>query len=52
MTRALSREPSRLDSIQSLIEDLLSTEQGRKMVDNQFLELWEVYAAVLKEMRQ
>ena len=52
MTRALSREPARLDSIQSLIEDLVSTEQGRQMVDEQFLQLWEIYAAVLKEVRQ
>lgn len=52
MTRALSREPARLDSIQSLIEDLVRTEEGRRMVDEQFLQLWEVYAAVLKEVRQ
>ena len=52
MTRALSREPARLDSIQSLIEDLVRTEEGRQMVDEQFLELWEVYAAVLKEVRR
>jgi hypothetical protein len=52
MTRALSREPTRLDSIQSLIEDLVSTAQGRQMVDEQFLRLWEIYAAVLKEVRQ
>jgi hypothetical protein len=52
MTRALSREPARLDSIQSLIEDLVRTEEGRQMVDEQFLRLWEVYAAVLKEVRQ
>ena len=52
MTRALSREPARLDSIQSLIEDLVRTEEGRQMVDEQFLKLWEVYAAVLKEVRR
>src|SRR6185312_15159100 len=51
MTRALSREPARLDSIQSLIEDLVRTEQGRQMVDEQFLQLWDVYATVLKEVR-
>jgi hypothetical protein len=51
MTRALSREPARLDSIQSLIEDLVSTEQGKKMVDEQFLKLWDVYASVLKDTR-
>ena len=51
MTRALSREPARLDSIQSLIEDLVRTEEGRRMVDEQFLQLWEVYATVLKEVR-
>jgi hypothetical protein len=50
LTRALSREPARLDSIQSLIDDLVRTEQGRRMVDEQFLQLWDVYAAVLKEV--
>jgi hypothetical protein len=52
MTRALSREPARLDSIQSLIEDLARTEQGREMVDESFLKLWNVYSAVLKEVRR
>jgi hypothetical protein len=52
MTRALSREPARLDSIQSLIDDLVRTEQGRQMVDVNFLKLWSVYSAVLQEVRQ
>lgn len=51
MTRALSREPSRLDSIQSLIDELVRTEQGRQMVDENFLKLWNLYSAVLKEVR-
>ena len=51
MTRALSREPSRLDSIQSLIEELVRTEQGRQMVDENFLKLWKLYSAVLSEVR-
>jgi len=51
MTRALSREPSRLDSIQSLIEELERTEQGRQMVDEKFLKLWKLYSAVLSEVR-
>jgi len=50
--RALSREPARLDSIQSLIDDLVRTEQGRQMVDEGFLNLWKVYAAVLKEAQR
>ena len=52
MTRALSREPERLDSIQQLIQDLLCTEQGKQMVDEQFLQLWDVYEAVLMEGRR
>ena len=52
MTRALSREPARLDSVQSLIEELVRTEQGRLMVDENFLKLWNLYSAVLKEARQ
>jgi hypothetical protein len=35
-----------------LIEDLARTEQGRQMVDENFLKLWNVYSAVLKEVRR
>jgi hypothetical protein len=52
MTRALSREPARLDSIQSLIEDLVRTDQGRQIVDENFLKLWSVYSTVLQEVRR
>jgi hypothetical protein len=52
MMRALSREPARLDSIQSLIEDLVRTDQGRQMVDENFLKLWSVFSTVLKEVRR
>ena len=52
MTRVLSREPGRLDTIQSLIEDLLRTEQGRQMVDENFLQLWKLYSGVLQEVRR
>ena len=51
MTRALSREPQRLESIQSLIDELVRTEQGRQMVDENFLKLWSLYSEVLREVR-
>ncbi len=44
MMRALSREPGRLESIQSFIDDVVRTDQGRQMVDEGFLNLWRVYA--------
>jgi hypothetical protein len=50
MTRALSRDPDRLRSIQTLIEDLTRTDEGREMVPEEFLEMWRVYAAMLPEV--
>lgn len=52
MTRALCREPERLDSIKLLIDDLMQTEEGTQMVDEQFLQLWKVYSAALDEIRR
>jgi hypothetical protein len=49
MTRALSRDPARLRSIKSLIEDLTKTSDGRDLVPDTFLEVWRVYESVLEE---
>jgi hypothetical protein len=52
MTRALSRDPVRLRSIRSLVEDLTATEEGRDMVPEDFLALWELYAKLLDEVKR
>jgi hypothetical protein len=52
MTRALSRNPDRLHSIRSLIEDLTRTHEGLEMVPEDFMELWKTYASMLQEVRQ
>jgi hypothetical protein len=49
MTRALSRDPARLRSIKSLIDDLNHTGDGDNVVPPEFMELWRVYEAVLQE---
>lgn len=49
MTRALSRDPARLRSIKSLIEELDRSGDGDKLVPPEFMELWQVYEAVLQE---
>lgn len=49
MTRALSRDPARLRSIKSLIDDLNRTGDGDNLVPPEFMDLWRVYEAVLQE---
>ncbi len=52
MTRALSRDPSRLRSIKTLIDDLNGAGDGEGIVPPEFLELWRVYEEVLQEAGQ
>lgn len=49
MTRALSRDPARLRSIKSLIDDLNRTGDGDNLVPPEFMDLWRVYEDVLQE---
>jgi hypothetical protein len=49
MTRALSRDPARLRSIKSLIDDLNRTGDSDNLVPPEFMDLWRVYEAVLQE---
>jgi hypothetical protein len=50
MTRALSRDPARLRSIKSLIDDLNRSGDGDNLVPPEFMDLWRVYEAVLQEV--
>jgi hypothetical protein len=52
MTRALSRDPARLHSIKTLIDDLDRTGDGDSLVPPEFMDLWRVYEAVLHEVER
>lgn len=51
MTRAFCRDPSRLDSVRSLIEDLQESdaarEDGKEILPKAFLELWNTFESAL-----
>ena len=42
LVRAASRDPSRLDPVRRLIDDLRATEEGRKIVPDQLFAVWQV----------
>jgi hypothetical protein len=41
MMKTLSRNPSKLDQVNHLIEDLKKTEQGKKLLPDHFDKIWE-----------
>ncbi len=49
LTRALSRDPGRLERVKTLIDDLIRTGDGDNVVPPEFLELWKVYELALEE---
>ena len=49
LVRAASRDPGRLEPVRRLIEDFRGTEEGRRIVPDDFLELWSAVEAVLRE---
>ena len=49
LVRAASRDPGRLEPVRRLIEDFRSTEEGRRIVPDDFLELWRAVEEVLGE---
>ncbi len=49
LVRAASRDPGRLDPMRRLIEDFRSTEEGRRIIPDKFLDLWNAVEAVLRE---
>ena len=50
LVRALSRNPERLDDIEDLMRRLSTTEEGKKIVPDEFLQLWEAIAAARGEI--
>ena len=49
LLQALDRQPTRLDQIARLIEDLRQSPEGRQLVSEQFLSIWEPIWAARKE---
>jgi len=50
LTLAACREPQRLKPVKELIDDLLSTPEGRDLIPDDFLSLWRVFEeSCLKE---
>jgi hypothetical protein len=49
LTRALSRAPEKLRSVKRLVEQLVSTPEGRELVSQEFLELWQLYEPLVAE---
>lgn len=49
LVRAASRDPGRLEPVRRLIEDFRKTEEGRRIVPDDFLDLWSAVEEVLHE---
>ena len=49
LLQALDRHPARLDQIAHLIKDLQKSAEGRELVSEQFLGIWEPIWASRKE---
>jgi hypothetical protein len=51
MLQALDRQPMRLDQIARLIADLRESAEGRRLISNEFLSIWEPIWAARKKIR-
>ncbi len=49
LVRTASRDPGRLEPVRRLIEEFRSTEEGRRIVPDDFLEIWSAVEEVLRE---
>jgi hypothetical protein len=52
LVRTLATEPQRLDAIDRLILDLERTAEGRELLPDDFLGLWQAFRAARAEVRQ
>lgn len=50
LVRTASRDPSRLEPVRRLIEDFRSTDEGRRIVPDDFLEIWSAVEDALREV--
>lgn len=49
LTRAYSRDPSRLRAVRRLIEQLSTTPEGKELLPPDFMELWNVFDSMLED---
>ena len=49
LTRAFCRNPNRLRSVRTLIEQLGDTAQGREVIPAEFMALWKTFDSLLPE---
>ena len=49
LVRTASRDPERLEPVRRLIEDFRSTEEGRRIVPDAFLDLWSAVEEALRQ---
>ena len=49
LVRAASRDPARLDPVRRLIDDFRETEQGRRIVPDDFYRIWTAVDEVIRE---
>jgi len=52
LTRAYSRNPSRLNSVRKLVEQLNATPEGKEIIPDEFMELWQLFDSMLQEEPQ
>jgi hypothetical protein len=50
LMRAYSRDPSRLRSVRTLIDQLSSTPEGKELLPPEFMELWSIFDSMLTEV--
>jgi len=49
LIRAASRDPDRLEPVRRLIEDFRKTEEGRSIVPDDFLDVWNAVDEALRK---
>ncbi len=49
LVRTAARDPARLEPVRRLIDDFCKTEEGRRIVPDDFLRLWTAVQAALRE---
>lgn len=49
LTRAYCRAPEKLRSIKRLVEQLVATPEGRELIPEEFMELWQLYEPLVGE---
>ena len=52
LVRAAARDPARLDPVRRLIDDFRKTEQGRRIVPDDFMRVWTAVDEVIREGRR